>query len=395
MKYSNYRHRSGFTIVELLVVIVIIGILAAITIVSYTGITQKAIVSSLTSDLDNAAKQLKLYNQLYGSFPTTMNASNCPTAPNVDNTYCLKASSGNTFTYSSIAPSVFHLTETNVNNTSYSINNDSTPAVATTINGSSIGNACPSGFIPVPGSGTYSTNDFCIMKYEAKNSAGKAISTATGLPWDSITQIDAITTSTAACTGCHLVTEAEWMTVAQNILSVPSNWSSGIVGSGYIFSGHNDGAPANALIADSNDSNGYVGETNTGGNQKRTLTLTNGQVVWDMTGNVWEWTSGQTSGNQPGVIGNAYNTFIEWPNITTRGNLTVNPYPNGTSLLGASNWNSSNGIGQILSNPADNTLHGFLRGGYWNYTVNNGILTLSLVYVPGSMGVGVGFRVSR
>jgi prepilin-type N-terminal cleavage/methylation domain-containing protein len=32
----------GFTIVELLVVIVVIGILAAITIVSYIGITQRA-----------------------------------------------------------------------------------------------------------------------------------------------------------------------------------------------------------------------------------------------------------------------------------------------------------------------------------------------------------------
>lgn len=36
------RKDSGFTIVELLVVIVVIGILAAITIVSYTGITTKA-----------------------------------------------------------------------------------------------------------------------------------------------------------------------------------------------------------------------------------------------------------------------------------------------------------------------------------------------------------------
>lgn len=39
---ATYRKQRGFTIVELLVVIVVIGILAAITIVSYNGIQQRA-----------------------------------------------------------------------------------------------------------------------------------------------------------------------------------------------------------------------------------------------------------------------------------------------------------------------------------------------------------------
>lgn len=39
--------KKGFTIVELLVVIVVIAILAAITIVSFTGISQKAVAASL------------------------------------------------------------------------------------------------------------------------------------------------------------------------------------------------------------------------------------------------------------------------------------------------------------------------------------------------------------
>lgn len=50
----------GFTIVELLVVIVVIGVLAAITVISYTGISQRARDATLKSDLANAAVQTQL-----------------------------------------------------------------------------------------------------------------------------------------------------------------------------------------------------------------------------------------------------------------------------------------------------------------------------------------------
>jgi len=87
---------SGFTIVELLVVIVVIGILAAITIVSYTGISQRAIAASLQSDLDNATRKLKMYQVEHGQFPDGLNGSNWPANP-VDAKYCLTATSGNQF----------------------------------------------------------------------------------------------------------------------------------------------------------------------------------------------------------------------------------------------------------------------------------------------------------
>ncbi|MGB4420240.1 MAG: prepilin-type N-terminal cleavage/methylation domain-containing protein, partial [Candidatus Saccharimonadales bacterium] len=88
-----HRRKSAFTIVELLVVIVVIGILATITIVSYNGITKRAALASLQSDLANAATKLKSYQTLYGSYPT-LDANNCPTAPTVDSNYCLKLSPG-------------------------------------------------------------------------------------------------------------------------------------------------------------------------------------------------------------------------------------------------------------------------------------------------------------
>ena len=106
----------GFTIVELLVVIVVIGILVTITIVSYTDIQQKAVVASLTSDLDNASKQLKLYYIDHGTYPTSLDANNCPigSAPSPDTRYCIKPSSGNTYTYkaSVINSNIFCLTAT-------------------------------------------------------------------------------------------------------------------------------------------------------------------------------------------------------------------------------------------------------------------------------------------
>jgi uncharacterized protein (TIGR02145 family)/prepilin-type N-terminal cleavage/methylation domain-containing protein len=126
---------GGFTIVELLVVIVVIGILAALTIVAYTGISGKANIASLQSDLSNAKKQLALYNVEHSVFPTSLTAVGNKYCPTGDDNYCFKASTGNTFTYTSISPySTFSLTNTNTNsNTIYTVTNDSGPTVIPTV----------------------------------------------------------------------------------------------------------------------------------------------------------------------------------------------------------------------------------------------------------------------
>lgn len=64
--------KSGFTIVELLVVIVVIGILAAITIVAYGGIAQRARDTTLKSDLANAASMMKLDYVDNGAFASVL-----------------------------------------------------------------------------------------------------------------------------------------------------------------------------------------------------------------------------------------------------------------------------------------------------------------------------------
>ena len=61
-KYTGTKRQSGFTIVELLIVIVVIGILAAITIVAYSGITARANTSSALTAADNVSKKSEAYN---------------------------------------------------------------------------------------------------------------------------------------------------------------------------------------------------------------------------------------------------------------------------------------------------------------------------------------------
>lgn len=65
------NRQTGFTIVELLIVIVVIGILVAIVIVSYTGITSTATERAVESDLANFKKKMELYKTRYGSYPAS------------------------------------------------------------------------------------------------------------------------------------------------------------------------------------------------------------------------------------------------------------------------------------------------------------------------------------
>jgi len=104
---SSYTQNKGFTIVELLIVIVVIAILAAITIVSYNGIVERAKISVISSDLATAYQQLALDSLDTGVFPGSATASNggqglksssgTVLQYNYDattNTYCLSATNG-------------------------------------------------------------------------------------------------------------------------------------------------------------------------------------------------------------------------------------------------------------------------------------------------------------
>lgn len=63
------KKERGFTIVELLIVIVVIAILAAIVIVAYNGIQNRAKTQSAQSAAANVQKKIEAYNAAVGSYP--------------------------------------------------------------------------------------------------------------------------------------------------------------------------------------------------------------------------------------------------------------------------------------------------------------------------------------
>lgn len=65
------KKSDGFTIVELLIVIVVIGLLAAITIVAYGGVQEKANNVRKMNDIQSVAKAIELYKSQNDIYPVT------------------------------------------------------------------------------------------------------------------------------------------------------------------------------------------------------------------------------------------------------------------------------------------------------------------------------------
>ena len=287
--------------------------------------------------------------------------------------------------------------------------------------------SCPTGYIRVPGNSLYQTKDFCVMKYEAKavsttdtttglitpttglntlannttattGANNRAIaSVASGYPIANINQ----TTAASYCStaGASLITNREWMTIARNIEGQLSNWTTGTatssaIGTGGLYRGHSDNSPATALVAGA-DNDGYIGTGQSGFSiERRTHSLSNGEIIWDLGGNVWEWTNDtilgkdQPTGSSTGFGWREYGTGLG-NSITNFGTLS-------RDLVGPSNsnWGSGQNMGQIYSDgtSSNTTRYAFLRGGSWPHTTSAGVFSLRLANTPSFSSISIGFR---
>ncbi len=77
LKITTVSRGAGFTIVELLIVIVVIAALAAITVVAYSGIQQRALFSSYQSDIKLLDKAIKMYYADNGTYPYSGASGSC------------------------------------------------------------------------------------------------------------------------------------------------------------------------------------------------------------------------------------------------------------------------------------------------------------------------------
>ena len=73
--FKLVKDKKGFTLIELMVVVAIVGILAAIAIVSYLDYTTKSRISEVIVAMDSLAEAAVEYHANNYLFPSTANAS--------------------------------------------------------------------------------------------------------------------------------------------------------------------------------------------------------------------------------------------------------------------------------------------------------------------------------
>jgi prepilin-type N-terminal cleavage/methylation domain-containing protein len=118
MKKRNgiFRNQKGFTLIELMIVIIIIGILAAVGVPLYMGYIRDAKVASAQATIGVIQNSEKIYNQKYGSFKIV----DLTTAPNDLNIDVRDAMQNWTLKITAATDTTFTITAVGVAGTEYS-----------------------------------------------------------------------------------------------------------------------------------------------------------------------------------------------------------------------------------------------------------------------------------
>ena len=113
------KKRKGFMILELIIVVAIIGILAAVAVPNLIGMTDEAKVARIQSDLTTVGTAVELYYVKNGSYPTSMEAlvntadgkkgylKSIPEPPDAKVTYTLKSNGEVTATFNGVTYSSY------------------------------------------------------------------------------------------------------------------------------------------------------------------------------------------------------------------------------------------------------------------------------------------------
>jgi len=126
-------------------------------------------------------------------------------------------------------------------------------------------------------------------------------------------------------------------------------------------------------------------------NQRRTHTLSNGEVIWDLAGNVWEWTSYFNNSDKPydATDGNPVASWREYTLIDTFGTMSQTDLISQAAVTGG--WSTTESIGRYYAqvNGSGGALH---RGGDWYSATNAGVFSANLYVSPTGTYSNVGFR---
>jgi len=192
------------------------------------------------------------------------------------------------------------------------------------------------------------------------------------------------------------------MTIARNAASLASNWANGVIGSTVASGGGLK--RGNVGITDSVSYDGTDPEYGTGRDVKAKLVLSNGQEIWDISGNVWQHVRRDEDdtltpqNRQPGlgdVCDDAAGTgcWGEFTDITDYRDLTYDIIRPFDSAL-----NANYGVGRIWTygdGETATTDRVFLRGGDWDGGTYAGVFTLGLFWDTSNQNYNVGFRCAR